>query len=487
MHRYFLLILTLITCASIQAQVINYEIDPSYSSGEILTHGGISDMLLLEGDQVLIMGQFNDFQSSITTGCILNSSGSLSLVMNYGGPNVDRYKNSFLKNGGVLRMFDTNGINENFKFEYSKSAYSSFISEQAASALVVNDSLIIVGGIFFTDSMDLSANSIRQLCMVDSTGAPVPDFPSIQCEPVNGRIQSLEKLSTGEIIVSGFFTSVNGHPSNNIAKLNANYTIDTSFISEFTGTGTVFIKKIDSQDRIWLSGTSTAQLVNQPNVHLGVLRLQLTGSLDEGFQIPTLNGTYLGSTTNSFAGEVYEDDDGSYILGGFFNKYNDVPVKGIVKINDDGSLINGVFENWGADEAEWGIWTYDFGGGVDEIRKLPDGKVLVGGTFSSFNGEPQNCLIRLQPNGFVSVDEKENRGKLRIYPNPAGDFTKVELPNKNQQIKNLSFYDMSGRLVLSSSGYQLTAGIDISELTPGMYVVQGNTDDGVFTGKVLVE
>jgi len=46
---------------------------------------------------------------------------------------------------------------------------------------------------------------------------------------------------------------------------------------------------------------------------------------------------------------------------------------------------------------------------------------------------------------------------------------------------------MSGRLVLSGSGYQLEAGIDVSELTPGMYVVQGNSDARVFTGKVLVE
>ncbi len=384
-------------------------------------------------------------------------------------------------------MYSLAGINDDFKFEYSKSAYSSFISEQITSALVISDSLIIAGGIFFTDSMDLSANSIRQLCMVDSTGAPVADFPSIQCEPVNGKILSVERLSTGEIIVSGLFTSVNGHPTNNIAKLNVDYSIDTNFTSEFTGTGTVFIQFIDSQDRIWVLGTVTSQLIDQPNIQLGILRLLPNGMLDDSFQIPILEGVYLNNPSISYAETVLEEEDGTYILGGFFNKYNETNVKGIVKVNDNGSLVTGVFENWGVDEAQWGIWISDFGGGVSELRKLTDGKILVGGRFSSFYGEPRNCLVRLQPNGFVSVDEKENRGKLRIYPNPAGDFIKVELPNKNHQIKNLSFYDMSGRLVLSSSGYQLTAGIDISELTPGMYVVQGNTDDGVFTGKVLVE
>ena len=444
-------------------------------------------MLLLEGDQVLIRGQFSNFQSLINSGCILNPSGSLAQVMNYGGPNVDRYRNSFLQNGGVLRMYSVNGINNDFEFEYNKSAYSSFISEQATSVLVINDSLIIVGGIFFTDSMDLSANSIRQLCMVDSTGAPVPDFPSIQCEPVDGKILSVERLSTGEIIVSGFFTSVNGHPSNNIAKLHADYTIDTSFTSEFTGTGTVFIQKIDSQDRIWALGTMTAHLIEDPNIQLGILRLLPNGILDESFQIPILEGVYLNNPSISYAETVLEEEDSTYILGGFFNKYNGTNVKGIVKVNDNGTLVTGVFENWGADEAEWGIWSSDFGGGVNELMKLSDGKILVGGRFSSFNGEPHNCLVRLQPNGFVSVDEKVNRGKLRIYPNPAGDFIRVELPDKNQQLKNFSFYDMSGRLVISKPVLGLESGIDISELTPGMYVVQGNTDDGVFTGKVLVE
>ncbi|HSK12124.1 MAG TPA: delta-60 repeat domain-containing protein, partial [Phnomibacter sp.] len=86
--------------------------------------------------------------------------------------------------------------------------------------------------------------------------------------------------------------------------------------------------------------------------------------------------------------------DGKVILGGDFETYNGKPVKSLVRLNTDGSL----------DE------TFSLADEID-VRTLalqPDGKIIVGGYFSQFAGQSRNRILRLNDDG--SLDETFNPG-----------------------------------------------------------------------------
>jgi hypothetical protein len=59
---------------------------------------------------------------------------------------------------------------------------------------------------------------------------------------------------------------------------------------------------------------------------------------------------------------------------------------------------------------------------------------------------------------------------IRLYPNPASDQVTIEIENKNNIQLHVSFYDLSGKLLLSS----VTSGkpLNISSLENGMYIVR---------------
>ncbi len=85
---------------------------------------------------------------------------------------------------------------------------------------------------------------------------------------------------------------------------------------------------------------------------------------------------------------VYPLSDGKVLLGGDFTLLiNSQPVLGLIRLNSNGSIDP----------------TFDVGSGVNgavnTIAQQADGKLLVGGKFSTFNGVAANNLIRLNTDG----------------------------------------------------------------------------------------
>ena len=78
----------------------------------------------------------------------------------------------------------------------------------------------------------------------------------------------------------------------------------------------------------------------------------------------------------------------SFIGGGSFSTYNGSSANGFVKLNTDGTIDN----------------TFSVGAGFDQdaIRTISvqnDGKILVGGIFTSYNGEQTESIVRLNGDG----------------------------------------------------------------------------------------
>src|SRR5438477_192924 len=95
--------------------------------------------------------------------------------------------------------------------------------------------------------------------------------------------------------------------------------------------------------------------------------------------------------TNDTVNAVIPQPDGKVIVAGRFTQANNVGRNRIARFNFDGSLDT----------------TFDPGTGADgEITAAvlqPDGRIVVAGRFTSFNGFTHNCICRLNANG--SVDQ----------------------------------------------------------------------------------
>lgn len=117
-------------------------------------------------------------------------------------------------------------------------------------------------------------------------------------------------------------------------------------------------------------------------------------------QLGTIDGDFvLGTGFGTGALEarvesIVQQPDGKLLVGGWFTDYNGTAVNRLVRLNLDGSIDN----------------TFNIGNGIDgfsayvkAIALQADGKILIGGNFLEFDGTTRHRIARLTSNG--SLDE----------------------------------------------------------------------------------
>jgi hypothetical protein len=83
----------------------------------------------------------------------------------------------------------------------------------------------------------------------------------------------------------------------------------------------------------------------------------------------------------------------------------------------------------------------------------------------------------------VGVNENPGKERIEIYPNPADDFINVEFPGK---FKALQIYNSRGQLVFKEDINNDKAFIPVGDFLPGLYLVRIESDNRVFSKKVLI-
>lgn len=108
---------------------------------------------------------------------------------------------------------------------------------------------------------------------------------------------------------------------------------------------------------------------------------QNPGSLDLSFD----PGTGLGGGGIMDCAAI--QSDGKILIGGYFTSYNGTPRNHIARLNVDGSLDVTFNPGTGANAR------------VKTIAIQNDGRIVIGGYFTSYNGTPRNGIARLLANG----------------------------------------------------------------------------------------
>lgn len=122
----------------------------------------------------------------------------------------------------------------------------------------------------------------------------------------------------------------------------------------------------------------------------GTVHGQSLGSLVPGFMTGT--GFTAVSEWDRTVTAIVVQPDNKILVGGGFNAYNGAARGRIARLNSDGTLDATFFPGSGFD-------TGTANRQVLSIALQPDGKVLAGGRFDSFNGSTRNGLVRLNANG----------------------------------------------------------------------------------------
>lgn len=181
----------------------------------------------------------------------------------------------------------------------------------------------------------------------------------------------------GKIIIGGDFTSYDGTVRNRIARLNANGTLDGSFS---VGTGTddrVETIAIQPNGRIIIGGDFTTY---DGTASRGIARLSSSGALDHFFTV--------GSGADWTVSAIAIQPDGKVIIGGWFEAYNGTARNCIARLNATGTLDGTFTVGMGAEY-----------GGVETVALQPDGKIIIGGAFSFYNGAARRGIARLNVDG----------------------------------------------------------------------------------------
>lgn len=283
---------------------------------------------------------------------------------------------------------------------------------------IQSDKKIVVGGAFTNYNGAQRTNIAR----INADGTIDPAFNS-GTGPDNFLLTSLIQPD-GKIIIGGGFNNYNGTPRNRIARLNPDGTIDTSFDPGKGVDKDVFTIALQPDGKIIIGGNfksyngTTKNRIARINVdgtldasfdigvgpddYVGTIVLQPDGKIIVGGNFTSFNGNTKnrivrlnqdgtidatfnsGTGTNDYVGTISIQTDGKFIVGGNFTFYNGIPVNHIVRINSDGVLDS----------------TFDSGKGINKNVSAaviqPDGKLVIGGEFTSYNGTSSNYITRIK-------------------------------------------------------------------------------------------
>ena len=212
----------------------------------------------------------------------------------------------------------------------------------------------------------------------------------------DGRVETITLQPDGKILVMGSFTSFNGVARGRIARLNTDGSLDTSFSPVGSpGPQSIYCALVLPDNSLLVGGS-----IQQFN---GVTRTNLVHLLSDG----TLDLTYSGrAASQNVIGQpgvrsLTPQTDGKIIITGAFTNVDGVTMKGIARLNSDGSLDASFNTGSGP------VFT-STSQGILSARILPDGKIITGGDFTSFNGAALTRLAKLNSDG--SLDSTFNPG-----------------------------------------------------------------------------
>lgn len=398
--------------------------------------GGVQSIIINPNGKILVFGNFWKYNNVIENGIVcLNSDGSKDTSFSTGTGFVGTASQTELQPdgkilvGGLFTSYNGETVVNIIRLNSNGTKDTSFITGTGFNGFVSSfalqsNSKILVGGGYGTYN-DVVENNITRL---NIDGTKDVDFSTIMGfdfwvktikRQVDGKIVVGGDFSTykgiaenriirfnpdgtkdtsfvtgigfkgystsinaiaiqpdGKILLGGNFASYNGFAAYGIVRLNTDGTKDAAFNTIIGGFGTVYSIELQSDGKIILGGSLPSEN--------GIVRLHADGTKDTSFD--------KGSGFNGLVYSLAQQSDGKILVGGTYSTYNGLIANRIIRLNPDGTKDTSFTTGTG------------FNTTVSEITVQPDGKILVGGFFTTYNGISDNRIIRLNNDGTKDIN-----------------------------------------------------------------------------------
>lgn len=369
-----------------------------------------------------------DLLGNNLTACAIQSDGKILI----GGSWMSSFNGTQVKN--MIRLNQDGSIDPSFDFAYTSITTTNSTSASIYKIVVQPDGRILVGGnknAFSTGQFNVfrlnSNGSLDTTFTKGDTGANVSSS-GITCTSCTSPIQNIILQPDNKIIVVGSFNTYNGSSLyKNIVKLNSDGSIDTSFNPSSTSDRVIYDAVTDSTGRIFIGGEFTTYNGSTVNK---IVRLTAAGLIDASFNSGT--GTAHTLSTTDFM-------------------YNN----------------------------------------IQALKLQSDGKLIIGGNFTSYNGISATNVTRLVPtvaggqgksNSYDWQAEPEidinkvvafGDDKVSFYPNPSTSIFNIDIANNPNKYETIEVYTILGEKILSQTIADKTnLTIDLSQFADGYYIAK---------------
>lgn len=518
----------------------------------------VNKVLVQPDGKVLVGGYFTSYNGNAAAPdnlLRLNADGSLDTSFNPGGTGVGGTVSALALQpdgkivvGGFLRVYNGNAaapdmvlrLNADGSLDATFNPGGSGFDNGVRALALQADGRILVGGGFSSYNGNVAAPDF--LLRLNANGSLDTSFNNGRAS-ANSNVYDLAVQPDGKALVAGNFTGYNGSLTapDYIMRLYADGSLDTGFNSGGTGIsgdgrpGNTYVSAlaVQADGRILLGGVFLSYNGNAAAPDY-LLRLNPDGGLDASFN----NG---GAGFNEGVFTLAAQPDGKVLVGGYFTDYNSATAPDyVLRLNANGTLDTG-FNAGGT-----GTDAY-----VNSLALQPDGRVLAGGWFASYNGNaaaPDN-LVRLNADGslhhldqalpgatfvfnpgassgsnrtvstagsYAAIATDPTTGchygsnavvvtvqqalatvpaaltqQIKLYPNPCRTSTFVELPaSLGHQAVTATLLDAVGRAVrtVSLPAQGSTAHqLDLRDLSSGVYALCLRTSAGTVVKKLLID
>jgi uncharacterized delta-60 repeat protein len=384
------------------------DVDLSFDPGSGV-NGTVNAVVVQLDGKVIIAGEFTTVKGLARSGIArLNADGSGDPAFNPNtGVNNLTVANLALQPDGKILICGQQGSLGGFRDGYAArlnsdgTLDSSFTAAAGsypygssfASVVAQSDGKVLLGGSFVDYYLDNDGYtwyySSYLLVRLNTNGtfdtSVAAGYCGGFCFAGDTWIGSVTLQPDGKVLITGNL-SPSGHRG--VFRLNADFSGDSSFNPGTGPNNDLFSIALQPDGKVLIGGYFTA--VNGTNRN-GIARLNANGSLDSSFN-PGTGANYVYS--------VGLQPDGKVLIFGLFTAFNGTNRNGLAQLNANGSLD--LSFNPGT-----GIGGYS--PVVNSFGAQTDGKVLIGGNFTTVNGTNRNYIARLSANG--SLDHSFNPGR----------------------------------------------------------------------------
>jgi uncharacterized delta-60 repeat protein len=393
-----------------------------YSVGGLSGGNGLTQIVILNDDKIVIAGSFDTYGGEVRRGLArIKANGTLDTTFNPSGfTYFERaYRMLIQADGKILVSTYLSGSSEgpNLKrLNSNGSIDTTFLYNNGYFnknlGFIQNDGKIII----HEGDDRYALNPVQKISRLNANGSYDSTF--FEGARPDDYVGLFTPQNDGKFLIAGIFERVNTFQRSRFTRLNANGSLDTLFNKPTGANNKVGVILPLSNGKILLGGMFTG--LNGISCN-SIGRLNSNGSTDTTF--------HAGASAYQEVKAMALQADGKILLGGAFTRFNGVLINRVVRIYPDGALDTTFNPGLGAT-----------GGDVNAIAIQSDGKIVIAGSFTSYNGVARSRLTRLNING--SIDTSFNIGS-----GPSGSVNAMAIQADGKVVIGGSFqsYASTGR------------------------------------------